>query len=344
MRILLVTLLVIGILLLGACGGTSPEPAPTPDTTAAPAPADELAPAPPPEPEPTPAPEPAKQEELPNYILSISIDPSEAGSVSPSGGEYKSGESVELKAIPAGGYAFERWSGDASGTSSTVKITMNSAKSIVAHFSAIDATPPVISDLDISDITESSAAINWVTDEPATGQVEYGTTGAYGSITPLNKDMDTSHSITLTGLKPDTTYHFRLISVDEAGNEAQTSDNTFSTKTLEELVTAKIDYPPTLFPGLTQNGKQIIADSYTLTFELYNGSSQTITINRVQVVDGPGREQISFGIDPNTVDAGKTQSLMYIFENEPLEDWQVKWYCVDANGAEFTVIGVCISD
>jgi len=340
MKGILITLF-IGILLLSACGDTStPEPAPAPIDE--PAPVSE--PVPVPEPVPAPAPEPAKQEELRNYILSTSVDPSEAGSVSPSGGEYKSGESVGLKAIPAGGYAFEHWSGDASGTSSTVKITMNSDKNIIAHFSAIDATPPVISEVDISDITEASATIKWVTGEPATSQIEYGTTGAYGSTAPLNKEMDTSHSITLTGLKPDTTYHFRLISVDEAGNKAQTSDNTFSTITFEELFTAKINYPPVLSPGLTSNGKVIIPDAYMLRFELCNGSSQMITINRVQIVDGLGREQISFGIDPNTVDAGETRTLLYVFDNKPLENWQVKFYCSDANGAEFTVIGVCISD
>jgi hypothetical protein len=44
---------------------------------------------------------------------------------------------VTLNAIPASGYRFEHWSGAASGTSSSVGVTIDSEKSIVAHFSPV---------------------------------------------------------------------------------------------------------------------------------------------------------------------------------------------------------------
>jgi uncharacterized repeat protein (TIGR02543 family) len=72
------------------------------------------------------------------YILSTSVTGS--GSVSPESGEYVEGTVVSLTATPATGYVFESWSGDASGTSATTSITMDSDKAVVANF--IEDTPP----------------------------------------------------------------------------------------------------------------------------------------------------------------------------------------------------------
>ena len=41
--------------------------------------------------------------------------------------------------------------------------------------------------------------------------------------------MVTTHSQTLNGLKPNTTYHFRVKSTDAAGNPAVSEDYTFTT-------------------------------------------------------------------------------------------------------------------
>jgi uncharacterized repeat protein (TIGR02543 family) len=70
----------------------------------------------------------------PTYTLSVSVNPPEAGSVSPSGGEYESGLQITLAATPASGYTFDYWDDAASGSSNTVTITMNSNKTITAHF------------------------------------------------------------------------------------------------------------------------------------------------------------------------------------------------------------------
>ena len=72
------------------------------------------------------------------YTLSVSISPTQAGSVSPAGGEYESGEQVTLTASPASGYTFDYWYGAASGSSNTVTITMNSDKTITAYFEPLD--------------------------------------------------------------------------------------------------------------------------------------------------------------------------------------------------------------
>ena len=98
--------------------------------------------------EPTTSPE---LESTPAYTLSVIASPSGAGWVSPSGGEYESGDQVTLTANPASGYTFDRWSGGASGTSPTIVITMFSDKSITANFKAIQTTPGVLFSDDFND-------------------------------------------------------------------------------------------------------------------------------------------------------------------------------------------------
>jgi len=84
------------------------------------------------------------------YTLSTSVSPSDGGSISVSpgpncgGGSYTAGTQVHLTASAkckeyhwwwcAEWYQFDHWSGDASGGSASVIITMNSNKSVTAHF------------------------------------------------------------------------------------------------------------------------------------------------------------------------------------------------------------------
>ncbi|MCK4242050.1 MAG: fibronectin type III domain-containing protein [Dehalococcoidia bacterium] len=88
-----------------------------------------------------------------------------------------------------------------------------------------DTTPPVISGESASDVTDTSATISWITDEPSTSQVEYWP----GSLSALDKTLVTSHSVTLTNLAPGTTYYYKTMSADDAGNLAVSDEYTFTT-------------------------------------------------------------------------------------------------------------------
>ena len=104
-----------------------------------------------------------------------------------------------------------------------------------------DTTPPVISAIAVSGVSGAGATITWRTDEPADRQVEYGTTTSYGSQTPLETTLSTSHQVTLSGLKPATTYHFRVKSRDAAGNLAVSSNQTFTTlDTIPPVISALV--------------------------------------------------------------------------------------------------------
>lgn len=105
--------------------------------------------------------------------------------------------------------------------------------------SAPDATAPVISTVAVASLSTSSASITWTTDEAADTQVEYGLTSAYGFGPTLNPTLATQHSVSLSGLLPDTTYHYHVLSRDGAGNLATSSDLTFKTPPIE-VISAKV--------------------------------------------------------------------------------------------------------
>lgn len=236
--LVMVCVLVVGLVGLTGCETTTPRPfppppsEPSPPTTEQPSIPPAETPTPAPEPTPAPAPEPTPTpppKEQQTYTLSISINPSGAGSVSPSDGHYESGAEVMLSATPASGYSFDYWDGDASGSSATITVIMDSDKSVIALFSIVDIAPPIISRVEVSNITETGARITWTTDEPATSQTEYGKTTDYGLTSTLDEKLATNHTVSLTELDPNTTYHFRVKSEDEIGNETTSNDNIFAT-------------------------------------------------------------------------------------------------------------------
>jgi uncharacterized repeat protein (TIGR02543 family) len=69
--------------------------------------------------------------------MNTTVSPAGGGIISPEGGTYDKGTEIELTAIPSSGYAFDYWSGDVTGTSSTINIVVDSNKSVTAHFKEI---------------------------------------------------------------------------------------------------------------------------------------------------------------------------------------------------------------
>jgi len=120
--------------------------------------------------------------------------------------------------------------------------------------------PLSISGINVSNITELATTISWATDKPATSQVLFGVTNAYGSTTALDQKLATSHSATLAGLTPSTTYHFKVTSQDGSGNEAASQDQIFTTSSTvststEEGTDVGMRAPDFTLPAL--DGKQV---------------------------------------------------------------------------------------
>ena len=91
------------------------------------------------------------------------------------------------------------------------------------HYAAtyeVDTTPPVISAVTATPSLDGSATITWTTDEAADSRVDYGTDSGTLSQNAVSATLATSHGITLSGLTGNTTYYFRVTSVDGFLNTA----------------------------------------------------------------------------------------------------------------------------
>ncbi|NBC66009.1 MAG: hypothetical protein GVY07_10190 [Bacteroidetes bacterium] len=69
-----------------------------------------------------------------SYSLTTNVIPSEAGSISPSEGDFDEGEQVQITATANEHWVFTDWGGDYSGTTNPATILMDNDKSISALF------------------------------------------------------------------------------------------------------------------------------------------------------------------------------------------------------------------
>ncbi len=69
------------------------------------------------------------------YTLSVNIVGNGVVNKSPDQATYHHGDLVQLSAVPDAGWQFSAWSGDASGTTSPVAVTMDGNKTVTATFS-----------------------------------------------------------------------------------------------------------------------------------------------------------------------------------------------------------------
>ncbi len=94
-----------------------------------------------------------------------------------------------------------------------------------------DTTAPVQSSIQTSP-AHTSATVTWITNENAISKIYYSSTSPVLMATAFNQvntTLKTSHSFTLSGLTPSTTYYFHVVSVDAAGNSATSSERTLVT-------------------------------------------------------------------------------------------------------------------
>lgn len=98
---------------------------------------------------------------------------------------------------------------------------------------APDTTAPVISN--VSGSASSTTIIgNWDTNEPTTATVYTSTDAGFaldadGVIVTTDDTLGTTHTVTISGLTPGTTYYHRIVVEDEAGNTTTSPEYTLGT-------------------------------------------------------------------------------------------------------------------
>lgn len=152
------------------------------------------------------------------------------------------------------------------------RLAANQKLSLFEGNAPVDRSAPHIADISAENITFTEATIRWTTNENADSQVEYGTTTSYGSFSSREANLVTTHTITLSNLTPNTTYHFRVRSQDASGNLAISNDFSF--------VTTGDTQAPTLI----------------------NITANNLTLNTAQIEwssDEPADSQVEYGLTTN---------------------------------------------
>jgi len=223
----------------------------------------------------------------PTYSLTTSAV---NGSVSPLEGEFDEGTVVSLTATPDVGYEFSHWSGDASGTTNTVNITMDSDKSVVANFAPEAVT------YTLTTIIDGPGAIDL---NPAGGTYAPGTAVTLTAIPTPGGESFNSWSGDISGTENPTTIimdgnktvtaHFEIghilsVSATEGGTVTPESGIYSDGETATLTATALPEYEFSHWSGdltgttnpidITMNDDKSITANF-----IYNGSSTSVTLS-----------------------------------------------------------------
>lgn len=134
-----------------------------------------------------------------------------------------------------------------------------------------DTTDPTLAGVRCAGATSDSVRIEWdVSDDSGDVEsfVEYGASTSYGESGPVQAGPG-ARSTELSGLSGGTTYHFRVVAEDAAGNGATSADDTFATGPFHVHVDNFFFDPARL----------CVASGSSVTWHWHAGS-HTVTIHR----------------------------------------------------------------
>ena len=139
-----------------------------------------------------------------------------------------------------------------------------------------NTNPPQISSVTASSVGSTNAGITWTTDKGSSSVVFYGLTTGYGSAV-TNTGLTQQHAMTLSGLSPNTVYHYAVQSADQSGRTSTSGDFNFQTLVLDTT-------PPTVSLTVPSAGA-VLSNTISLT--------ATATDN----VGGSGVAFVTFTVD-----------------------------------------------
>ena len=130
--------------------------------------------------------------------------------------------------------------GVSNGQHTLTAVARDSSNNIGVSSITVTSNNPTSSEVVISEVRSSpgsdgTVTITWTTDWPSDSQVDFGTTTNYGESTTLDTSLTTTHSVNLSGLFSNSTYHYRVKSRNAANTLAISSDATLLTYSFSNL-------------------------------------------------------------------------------------------------------------
>ncbi|NLF16860.1 MAG: hypothetical protein GX595_06330 [Lentisphaerae bacterium] len=166
------------------------------------------------------------QADVLRHELTLTTTPAGSGAIqadlAPGPEGYVQGTVVTLTAVPAPGYAFAGWSGDATGGALTCQVVMHSARAVTATFVETDDVPPLFAGLAAARPGLGRVTLEWPAAVDAIPIISYQ---IYRSRTPGVYDYETPLATTAAlqyvddSVLPGVTYHYVVRATDSAGNQ-----------------------------------------------------------------------------------------------------------------------------
>jgi uncharacterized repeat protein (TIGR02543 family) len=136
------------------------------------------------------------------YTLTTTVNPAGSGSVSPGSGTYDDDTAVTLTAVPASGYRFDHWEGDASGNVTAVTVPMNSNKTVTVVFKKTYTLTTTVNPAGSGSVSPGSGTYDdgtavTLTAIPASGyRFDHWEDDASGNVTAVTVPMNSNKTVT----------------------------------------------------------------------------------------------------------------------------------------------------
>ncbi len=91
-----------------------------------------------------------------------------------------------------------------------------------------DLSAPIISSIQVTSITSTSAKVQWLTNEASSSQIGYGVV-APSTLSTINATPVSFHSVDITGLQPYKYYQYNVRSTDSCSNQQISATKSFRT-------------------------------------------------------------------------------------------------------------------
>lgn len=136
----------------------------------------------------------------------------------------------------------------------------------------------------LADIASASGQITWTTDATTSSQIQYGLTEDYGSVTD---ETDTSakvtdHSATIPGLQTCAHYYYRVLSTDNDGNKAISTNRSFNASGC--LASSVVSGTDTLL-ATTGGSLDLVNGQSTITLLVQDGSIAEDAVFQINILD-----------------------------------------------------------
>ncbi|USN45373.1 MAG: hypothetical protein H6502_04960 [Candidatus Woesearchaeota archaeon] len=178
------------------------------------------------------------------------------------------------------------------------------ATTVTLTLTVNDTNAPTISGVTNTSVANTSAQVNWGTNEAANSSVRYGTTTALGDGEEINVTLATVHNISLSGLTPATMYFYNVTSCDASANCKVSGPYNFTTLAAADIVA----------PNITTVLSSSITDvSAVITWSTGESANASVSYGTTLALSDGTTVNATMGLSQSVYVSGLTPATLHYF-------------------------------